>query len=87
MRASHTLPRSRVVGVGAQTIALDVKAPDRDNEANLATCAFLRSVLGGAAVTCEVVHGHKAPLKTLRVLGVASADAAHHRLVLAKGFK
>ena len=46
---------------------------------------MLRVILGGASVSVEVVRGEKAPIKTLRVVGVATADVAYHRLQLAKG--
>ena len=39
-------------------------------------------VLGGPPVACEVVRGHKAPVKTVRVLG-AGADLVYHRLLMA----
>ena len=84
-RVHATLPRNRVVAVGAQTISLDIKAVDRGGgeEANAALCGFLRSVLGGASVSAEVVTGHRAPLKLVKVGGVATADEAYHRLLIA----
>jgi len=86
--SSQTLPRSRVVSVSAHAVALDVKAADkgRGEEANAALCSFVRSVLGGGGVTVEVVRGHRAPIKVLKVLGVASADLTYHRLALASNF-
>ena len=84
--ASQSHPRSRVVGVLAHAVTLDIKASDRADEVNTALVALLRAVLGGATVSAEVIRGQRAPVKTLRVLGVGSADAAYHRLLLAKGF-
>ena len=88
VRASQTLARSRVVGISAHHVSLDIKAADtgKGDEVNAAVCGFMRSVLGGAAVTVEVIRGYRAPIKTLKVLGVDSADMAYHRLLLAKGF-
>ena len=84
VRTSASQPRSRVVGVSAQTVVLDVKATASEELATV--CGFVRSVLGGAAVACEIVRGHRAPVKTMKVMGVASADVAYHRLLLAQGF-
>lgn len=85
---TQTMQRSRVVGVNAQTISIDVKAADRGKgeEGNAALCGFLRSVLGGASVTAEVVRGHRAPLKVVRVGGVSTPDEAYNRLLLARSF-
>ena len=85
--SSASIPRSRVVGLRSDTVSLDVKSDGRYENINAALCSFLRTVLGGAAVNCDVIRGHKAPIKTVKVTGVASADEAYHRLAIAKGFK
>ena len=71
VRASQTLARSRVVGISAHHVSLDIKAADtgKGDEVNAAVCGFMRSVLGGAAVTVEVIRGYRAPIKTLKVRG------------------
>ena len=84
-RPSQAFPRSRVSGISAQCVSFEIKAGA--NEENTTMCGFLRALLGGPAVSVEVVRGHKAPIKTLKVVGVASADVAYHRLNRAKDFK
>ena len=37
-------------------------------------------------MTCEVVRGHKAPVKTVRVVGVDGADLVYHRLLMAQKY-
>lgn len=66
-----------------------VRGAERNNEANDALCGFLRSALGGAAVSVEVTRGQKAPVKVVRAEGVehvdgllSAVDTAHHRLRL-----
>ena len=89
VKAGTSVPFTRVVRISEQSVALDVRVGEGgDNAANAALSTFLRTVLGGApAVTCEVVRGFRAPVKTLRVQGVASADLAYHRLRLASNFR
>ena len=57
--ASASVPRTRVTGIHPQSIALAVKGTERNDEANIALCGFLRSALGGEAISCDVVRGHK----------------------------
>ena len=78
---AKVMPRNKFI---ATLKALDVKAAQ--NEVNTTICNFVRTVLGGAAVTCTVVRGERAPLKTLKVSGVSTADMAYHRLMIAKNF-
>ena len=87
VRPSASLAHSRVAGLASHAVTLDVKAPDRYDQVNAALCGTMRAVLGGASVAVDVVRGHKAPVKLLKVVGVATPDAAYHRLLLAKGRK
>ena len=87
--ASANLPKTRVVSLSSHAIVLEVKGREGGGESNTVLCAFLRSVLGGAAsVVCEVVRGHKAPVKTVRISSddLSSVDVVYHRLVLAREF-
>ena len=45
VRASQTLARSRVVGISAHHVSLDIKAADtgKGDEVNAAVCGFMRS--------------------------------------------
>lgn len=86
--ANTSLPKTRVVKLSSHAVVLDVKAREGDGESNTALCTFLRSVLGGPSVACELVRGDKSPLKTVRLSGseLKSADVVHHRLALACEF-
>lgn len=87
VRASANLPKTRVVSISSHAFVLDVKGRDQGGESNAALCAFLRSVLGGPSLGAEVVRGHRAPVKTVRITGSDLAvDLLYHRLLLAKEF-
>lgn len=50
-------------GVGAlRRATINLERPiltDRNGEANNALCSFLRSILGGPSVTCDIIRGEK----------------------------
>ena len=81
--ASASAPKTKIDSISAQSISMTVQGSERENQANVHMCSFLRSVLGGNAVTAEVVRGHKAPVKAVKIMGVDSADLAYHRLLMA----
>ena len=85
VEASASSPKTRIKGMTAQSISMAVKGREGP-EANSALCSFLRSVLGGPTVTCEVTRGFKAPVKAVRVSGVEGLDLAYHRLLMAQKF-
>ena len=65
---SASVAKTRVKHLTPMTITIDVKA--KDSEANPPLCAFLSGLLGGGAASelkCEVVRGHRAPVKVVRV--------------------
>ena len=84
--ASQSVAKSRVTGITAQTVSLAIKGTDRGGEANGVLCSFLRSVLGGPSVTCDIIRGERAPIKEVKITGVESVDVAHHRLLMAHKF-
>ena len=51
-----------------------------------ALCGFLKSGLGGDAVTADVTRGLSAPVKVVRVGGVDGVDLAHTRLLRAQKY-
>ena len=56
-------------------------------ESNAVLVSFLRAILGGKdGVTCDIVRGQKAPVKTVRVGGLESIDLLYHRLLMAHKF-
>jgi len=86
---SASVAKTRVKHLTPMTITIDVKA--KDSEANPPLCAFLSGLLGGGAASelkCEVVRGHRAPVKVVRVdIGPAaslSAELAFYKLKLAQ---
>eukprot|EP00966_Prymnesium_polylepis_P007928 182522-Prymnesium_polylepis.1 len=56
---SQSVTRTRVTGIHAQQISVAVKGTDRNNEANGVLCSFLRSILGGPSVTCDILRGER----------------------------
>lgn len=84
--ASQSVPKSRVTGIAEQHVSLAIKGTERAGEANAVLSSFLRSVLGGPSVTCDIIRGANAPVKQVQITGVESVDVVHHRLLLAHKF-
>ena len=84
--ASSSAPRTKITAIAAHAIAVTVKGTERGGEANKALCGFLKSVLGGDAVSADVTRGFNAPVKVVTVGGVDGVDLAHHRLLMAQKY-
>ena len=67
--------RSRIVGT-AERLRAQVAAPPERGRANEALCELFAEALGVPRRAVTVVRGATSPVKTLRVDGIAPADAA-----------
>jgi len=71
--------RDRLAGVLGDALKIQVAAPPEKGKANAALAGLIASALGVSIKAVEVVRGHGAPRKTVRVLGV-DAETARARL-------
>ncbi|HZW91153.1 MAG TPA: DUF167 domain-containing protein, partial [Myxococcaceae bacterium] len=76
--------RDEIVGWRGTHLRLSVRAAPADGAANEAVRALLADRLGCARSRIEIIHGHTARTKVIRVVGLAS-DEATSRLVMAGG--
>lgn len=74
-RAKH----DEIVGAAYGALKVKLAAPPVEGAANEALVKFLAERLGVRAAQVEIVSGHTAREKVVRVTGV-SADEAHRRL-------
>jgi uncharacterized protein (TIGR00251 family) len=68
--------RSRVLGVHADRLKIQLAAPPVDGEANAALVELLASVLGVRKSDVEILRGDTGRRKTVRVAGVSLEEAA-----------
>jgi uncharacterized protein (TIGR00251 family) len=68
--------RDDVAGWDGPVLRLRVAAPPAHGAANAAVRALLAERLGCAPSRVEIVHGHTARTKIVRITGLAAADAA-----------
>lgn len=80
VRLTPRADRDAVSGVGDDgVVGVRVTAPPVDGKANAALCKVLAKRLGVPPSRVEVVKGHTARDKTVRVMGLDDAEA-HERL-------
>jgi len=68
--------RDEIVGWQGTHLRLRVRAAPADGAANEAVCALLAERLGCARSRIEIVRGHAARTKVVRVVGLAPGEAA-----------
>ena len=68
--------RDEIVGWRGDHLRLRVRAAPADGAANEAVRALLAERLGCARSRIEIVHGHAARTKIVRVVGLSSDEAA-----------
>ena len=67
--------RARIVGPHGGALKVTVAQPPVGGAANKAVCRLLAEALGVAVAEVEVVQGHGAPWKTVRVSGLSVVEA------------
>jgi uncharacterized protein (TIGR00251 family) len=67
--------RTRIAGVLGDALKVQVAQPPEDGRANRAVEQLLADALGLPAAAVSVVAGHTRPRKTVRLAGLAEADA------------
>jgi uncharacterized protein len=67
--------RDAVTGLRDGVVQARVAAPPADGKANAALCRLLAKTLGVAPSRVEIVRGHTAREKTVRVDGIDDAQA------------
>lgn len=73
IRVQPRASRDRVLGERDGAIAIALKAPPVDGEANAALVRFVARCLGVAARQVELVRGHSSRQKWIRVDGIEAA--------------
>ena len=68
--------RDEIVGWQRGHLRLRVRAAPANGAANEAVCALLAERLGCARTRIEIVQGHSARTKIVRVVGLAPGEAA-----------
>ncbi|MBM5791561.1 MAG: DUF167 domain-containing protein [Cyanobacteria bacterium M_surface_10_m1_298] len=73
MRVQPRASRDRVLGERDGVLAIALKAPPVDGEANAALLKFVARCLGVASRQVELVRGHTSRQKWIRVEGIEAA--------------
>ena len=76
VRVQPGAKRDEVAGKREGALLVRVTAPPIEGRANKAVCKLLAKILGIPASRVEVVRGESSRDKTIRLAGVAPADAA-----------
>ncbi len=79
VRVTPNAKRDEIVGVAQGALKVKLAAPPVEGAANEALVKFLAERLGVRAAQVEIIAGHTARLKRVRVAGI-SADEAFRRL-------
>jgi len=64
--------KNQIVGIEGDALKIRLKAPPVEGKANDALIQFLAEVLGVARAQIEIVAGHTARRKTVRVRGISA---------------
>ena len=66
--------KTTVLQVGANgTVTVRLKAPAQDGKANSCLLAYLAEVFGVSKSSVELLSGHTAPFKKVRIAGIEEA--------------
>ncbi len=79
VRVTPRAKRNQIVGAAYGALKVKLAAPPVEGAANDALTKFLAECLEIRAAQVEIISGHAARTKTVRVAGI-SADEAHRRL-------
>lgn len=79
VRVTPRAKRNEIIGAADGALKVKLAAPPVEGAANEALTKFLAERLGVRAAQVEIVSGHTARTKTVRVAGI-SANEAHRRL-------
>ncbi|GAB4401201.1 MAG: DUF167 domain-containing protein [Anaerolineales bacterium] len=79
VRVTPRAKRDEIVGAAQGALKVKLAAPPVEGAANEALVKFLAERLGVRAAQVEILSGHTARTKRVRVTGI-SAGEAHHRL-------
>lgn len=80
VRVTPRAKRNEIVGAVDGALKVRLAAPPVEGAANEALVKFLAERLGVRGAQVEILAGHTARVKTIRITGV-SADEAHRRLI------
>jgi len=79
VRVTPRAKRDEIVGVAQGALRVKLAAPPVEGAANEALVKFLAERLGVRAAQVEIIAGHTARTKMVRVAGIAAGEA-HRRL-------